>query len=176
MNIWTADAGPVADPFTESKVPTPAASCWVSASVTPGKPVVPQADHALNDYFDNDEYGVPKKSSCTRRGRAAGTQVVRTPKRRRASVSDDTGAHRPAREAIGPEAFLAPEHKVVLSADVEEARAVGRKRLELYLNLANAVNNFKRLGFTDEDVAKPGSDRLVDAFVAHGTVGAIAAS
>jgi hypothetical protein len=61
------------------------------------------------------------------------------------------------------EAFLAPEHKVVLSADVEEARAVGRERLELYLNLTNVLNNFKRLGFSDDDVVKPGSDRLVDA-------------
>jgi probable F420-dependent oxidoreductase len=80
-----------------------------------------------------------------------------------------------ARKSIGPEAFLAPEHKVVLSTDSDEARAVGRERLELYVNLANALNNFKRLGFTDEDVTKPGSDRLVDAVVAYGTVDAIAA-
>ena len=31
------------------------------------------------------------------------------------------------------------------------------------------------MGFTDEDVAKPGSDRLVDAVVAYGTPEAIAA-
>jgi alkanesulfonate monooxygenase SsuD/methylene tetrahydromethanopterin reductase-like flavin-dependent oxidoreductase (luciferase family) len=31
------------------------------------------------------------------------------------------------------------------------------------------LNNWKRLGFTDDDVAKPGSDRLIDAVVAHGT-------
>ena len=31
------------------------------------------------------------------------------------------------------------------------------------------MNNWQRLGFTDEDVAKPGSDRLIDAVVAHGT-------
>ena len=74
-----------------------------------------------------------------------------------------------ARELIGPEAFIAPEHKVVPTTDAEKARAVGRKALEIYLNLTNYLNSWKRLGFTDEEVAKPGSDRLVDAVVAYGT-------
>jgi probable F420-dependent oxidoreductase len=64
---------------------------------------------------------------------------------------------------------------VVLHADADSARAVGRQTLELYLNLTNALNNFRRLGFSDDDVAQPGSDHLVDAVVAHGTVDAIAA-
>ena len=80
-----------------------------------------------------------------------------------------------AREVIGPDAFLAPEHKVVLTTDAEKARAVGRKALDIYLNLANYLNNWKRLGFTDDDVAKPGSDALVDAVVAYGTPEQIAA-
>ena len=58
---------------------------------------------------------------------------------------------------------------MVLTTDAEKARATGRKALEIYLNLANYLNSWKRLGFTDEDVAKPGSDRLVDAVVAYGT-------
>jgi alkanesulfonate monooxygenase SsuD/methylene tetrahydromethanopterin reductase-like flavin-dependent oxidoreductase (luciferase family) len=37
------------------------------------------------------------------------------------------------------------------------------------------VNNWKRLGFTDKDVAKPGSDRLIDGVVAYGTPDDIAA-
>jgi probable F420-dependent oxidoreductase len=64
---------------------------------------------------------------------------------------------------------------VVLTTDADQARAVGRKVLDLYLGLANYLNNFKRLGFTDDDIARPGSDKLVDAFVAYGTVDAIAA-
>ncbi len=64
---------------------------------------------------------------------------------------------------------------MVLTTDAEKARATGRKALEIYLNLANYLNNWKRLGFTDEDVAKPGSDRLVDAVVAYGTPDDIAA-
>ena len=64
---------------------------------------------------------------------------------------------------------------MVLTTDAEKARAVGRKTLEVYLNLANYLSSWKRLGFTDDDVAKPGSDRLVDAVVAYGTADSIAA-
>jgi probable F420-dependent oxidoreductase len=80
-----------------------------------------------------------------------------------------------ARELVGPTVFLAPEHKVVLTTDVDEAREIGRKTVDFYLNLSNYVNNWKRLGFTDKDVAKPGSDRLIDGVIAYGTPDDIAA-
>ena len=79
-----------------------------------------------------------------------------------------------ARERIGNSVFLAPEHKVVLTTDRDEARAVGRQTVEHYLGLSNYVNNWLRLGFTEDDVRKPGSDRLIDAVVAYGTPEAIA--
>ena len=47
--------------------------------------------------------------------------------------------------------------------------------VEFYLGLSNYVNNWRRLGFTDDDVRKPGSDKLIDAVVAYGTPEAIAA-
>ena len=31
------------------------------------------------------------------------------------------------------------------------------------------MNNLKRLGFTDADLTPPGSDKFIDAVVAHGT-------
>jgi probable F420-dependent oxidoreductase len=74
-----------------------------------------------------------------------------------------------AHALIGNAVFLAPEHKVVLARDAATAREIGRQTLEFYLNLSNYVNNWKRLGFTDADLEKPGSDKLVDAMVAHGT-------
>jgi probable F420-dependent oxidoreductase len=74
-----------------------------------------------------------------------------------------------ARNLMGPTVFLAPEHKVVLARDAEASRTVGRDTVDFYLTLSNYVNNWKRLGFTDDDVAKPGSDRLIDELVAHGT-------
>ena len=74
-----------------------------------------------------------------------------------------------ARELVGNSVFLAPEHKVVLTTDPDKARAVGRETVDHYLGLSNYVNNWLRLGFTDDDVRKPGSDRLIDAVVAYGT-------
>ena len=47
--------------------------------------------------------------------------------------------------------------------------------LELYLGLPNYTNNWKRLGFTDDEIADGGSDRLIDALVAWGDEAAIAA-
>ncbi len=80
-----------------------------------------------------------------------------------------------ARELLGPSVYLAPEHKVVLTEDVDQAREIGRSTVDFYLNLSNYLNSWKRLGFTDRDVAKPGSDRLIDAVVAYGTPDDIAA-
>jgi probable F420-dependent oxidoreductase len=80
-----------------------------------------------------------------------------------------------ARELVGNTVFLAPEHKVVLTTDADEAREIGRQSVDFYLDLSNYVNNWLRLGFTDTDVRKPGSDKLIDAVVAHGTPEAVAA-
>ena len=80
-----------------------------------------------------------------------------------------------ARELVGNSVFLAPEHKAVLTRDAAQAREIGRKTVDFYLDLSNYVNNWRRLGFTAEDVARPGSDSLIDALVAHGTPEMIAA-
>jgi probable F420-dependent oxidoreductase len=80
-----------------------------------------------------------------------------------------------AREVMGAGALLAPEQKVALETDPERARALARQNLAIYLRLPNYTNNLKRLGFADDDIAEPGSDRLVDAVVAWGDLDAIAA-
>jgi probable F420-dependent oxidoreductase len=80
-----------------------------------------------------------------------------------------------ARELIGNTVFLAPEHKVVLTENANEAREIGRRTVDFYFDLSNYVNNWRRLGFSDSDVRKPGSDKLIDAVVAHGTAEQIAA-
>jgi probable F420-dependent oxidoreductase len=74
-----------------------------------------------------------------------------------------------AHQLIGNTVFLAPEHKVVLARDAAQAREIGRETVGMYLNMSNYRNSWKRLGFTDDDIAKPGSDKLIDAVVAHGT-------
>ena len=78
-----------------------------------------------------------------------------------------------AREEMGNSVFLAPEHKVVLTTDADEARRIGRETVDHYLGLSNYVNNWLRLGFSEDDVRRPGSDRLIDAVVAYGTPEAI---
>jgi probable F420-dependent oxidoreductase len=62
----------------------------------------------------------------------------------------------------------------VLETDADRARSIARQHLATYLGLPNYVNNWKRLEFTDEDVADGGSDRLVDALVAWGDEATIA--
>ncbi|TDD57114.1 LLM class F420-dependent oxidoreductase [Kribbella antibiotica] len=81
---------------------------------------------------------------------------------------------REARRSLGGGVLLAPEQKVVLETDVDIARTTGREYLATYLGLTNYVSNLKRLGFTDEDIADGGSDRLVDALVLHGSAVEIA--
>jgi hypothetical protein len=44
-----------------------------------------------------------------------------------------------------------------------------------YLHLRNYTSNLLRSGFTEDDIAGGGSDRLIDALVAHGDAAAVAA-
>jgi len=80
-----------------------------------------------------------------------------------------------AREILGPEPLLAPEHKVVLDTDAARARALGRERVRNpYLGLVNYTSNLRRLGWADADLAGGGSDALIDALVAHGSADQVA--
>jgi probable F420-dependent oxidoreductase len=74
-----------------------------------------------------------------------------------------------SRDVMGPDALLAPEQMVVLETDPTEARRIARAGMKIYLGLPNYFNNLVRLGFTEDDRADGGSDRLVDAIVAWGT-------
>ncbi|HEX9064384.1 MAG TPA: TIGR03620 family F420-dependent LLM class oxidoreductase, partial [Streptosporangiaceae bacterium] len=103
----------------------------------------------------------------------------------RLSAATTTGAHpylvtpqytRWARELLGPGPLIATEHKVVLAADPQAARAIGRPRVERpYLGLVNYTSNLRRLGWSDADLADGGSDALIDALVAHGGPASVAA-
>jgi probable F420-dependent oxidoreductase len=83
---------------------------------------------------------------------------------------------RQARAILGPGPLLAPEQKVVLDADPQRARAIGRPRVRTpYLGLVNYTSNLRRLGWGDEDLKDGGSDALIDALVAHGSGEQVAA-
>ncbi|MEU6341176.1 LLM class F420-dependent oxidoreductase [Streptomyces sp. NPDC046977] len=73
-----------------------------------------------------------------------------------------------AREILGRGPLLAPEFTVVLDTDPARARATARAMLSLYLTLPNYTNSWLRLGFTEDDLANGGSDRLVDALIGWG--------
>ena len=82
---------------------------------------------------------------------------------------------RAARQMLGPGVVIAPEHKVVLDADPDRSRAIGRAFVaDPYLKLSNYTSNLRRSGYTDADTEGGGSDRLIDALVLHGPPEAIA--
>jgi len=60
-----------------------------------------------------------------------------------------------------------------LETDPLAARAAAHRYLDRYLGLPNYLANLREAGFTDADLARPGSDRLVDALVAWGDAAAV---
>ncbi len=178
VNIWTAAAKPVAESFHRID------------KAYPGRFLLgigvghPEADQRVPQALRRAGRSTWTSSTSTACRPTGGWWRRWVPRVLKLSARRSAGAHpylttpehtAQARELIGPSAFLAPEHKVVLTTDADKARAVGRKALDIYFNLANYRNNWKRLGFSDEEVTRPGSDRLVDAVVAYGTPDEIAA-
>jgi probable F420-dependent oxidoreductase len=80
-----------------------------------------------------------------------------------------------ARERIGADALLATELACALDADPTGARAKASGYAKLYLGLGNYTGNLERFGFTEQDFADGGSDRLLDAVVPQGSAEQIAA-
>lgn len=177
VNIWSAPAQRVAESFHRIEAAYPG-RFLLGIGVGHAEMISEYRKpyNALVEYLDRlDDYGVPANRRVVA---ALGPRVLGLSARRSAGAHPylTTPEHTArARELIGPSAFLTPEHKVVLTTDSARARTVGRQALDMYFNLANYRNNWKRLGFTDDEVSRPGSDRLVDAVVAYGTPDAIAA-
>lgn len=80
-----------------------------------------------------------------------------------------------AREELGPGPLVAVEQAAVLSKDPAVARTTARRYMKRYLPLDNYANNLRRLGWSHEDLANDGSDKLVDAIVAWGDAATIRA-
>ena len=124
---------------------------------------------ALVEYLDRlDAGGVPRSQRVLA---ALGPKVLRL------AADRTAGAHpylvtpehtRGARELLGPDVLLAPEQHVVIDTDLGRARELARSAIGRYLKLSNYTNNWRRLGFTGDDLAGSGSDRLVDGLVAMG--------
>jgi probable F420-dependent oxidoreductase len=135
-----------------------------------GKPI-----ETMTAYLDGlDAEGVPRDSLCL---------AALGPKMLALSAARTAGAHPYlvsaehtafARRVMGPDALLAPEVGVILETDPDKARTLARSWMENYLRLPNYRNAWKRLGFSEAETLE-GSDRLIDALFAWGSIDQIAA-
>ena len=135
---------------------------------------------------DRDHVELPRRTRCRSTPLAPADRVIAAlgPKMLELARTRTAGTHpylvtpeltKAARDGIGPDGIVASEQGVVLETDPSAARAIARLHLATYLGLPNYSNNWKRQGFTDDDLADGGSDRLVDALVVWGDEATIAA-
>jgi probable F420-dependent oxidoreductase len=171
VNVWSADAVAVAHSYHRIEAAHPGRFLL---GIGVGHPEAVAEYHspyqALVDYLDVlDAEGVPAERMVLA---ALGPRVLRLAGARTAGAHPYlvTPEHtRQAREILGAGKILAPEQRVVLETDPARARTVGRPSVvKPYLGLTNYTTNLQRLGFTAQDVAGEGSDRLIDALVVSG--------
>ena len=178
VNIWAFPALPVADAWHRVEQAHPGR---LLLGVGVGHREVHGSTYtrpyqALTEYLDTlDTAGVPASRRVLG---ALGPKVLQL------SAQRGAGAHpylvtpeytRWARGILGDAPLLAPEQKVVLDPDQDRGRARARQPVLLHLSLANYLANLRRLGYTDTDLTAPGSDRLVDDLIPHGTADEVAA-
>jgi probable F420-dependent oxidoreductase len=178
VNMWKDDAPTVASSFARIEAGFPGRFLLgVGAGHREATPQYASPYETLAGYVDQlTGSGVPSERIVLA---ALGPRVLKLAADRTAGAIPYLVAAehtRQAREILGPDKLLAPEHKVVLDTDAAAARALGGKRVRMpYLGLYNYTSNLRRLGFTDTDLAGDGSDRLIDALVAHGSADQVAA-
>ncbi|MGY0499459.1 LLM class F420-dependent oxidoreductase [Nocardia sp. FBN12] len=172
VNIWTAPAEAVAESFHRIDQRFPGRfllGIGVGHRESNGAGAVKPYD-ALVAYLDElDAAGVPKE----RRALAAlGPRVLKLARDRTAGAlpylapPEHTSI---ARETLGADALLVAEQKVVVDDDAARARELARGTVSMYLGLVNYLGNLRRMGFSEDDIAKPGSDRLIDILAVNGT-------
>jgi probable F420-dependent oxidoreductase len=174
LSIWDLDAGLAAKAWSDADAVGPDRALLgvgVSHPAAGNKPM-----ERLRTYLDTlDATPVPQSfriiganspkmlALAAERSAGAVTQMV-TPKRTAQQ-----------RNWLGPEARLATELKVIWGGTRDAARQLGRRNLSHYLGLPTYQRNLTAQGFTADDFADGGSDRLVDALVAGPTIEDIAA-
>ncbi|MFB9690467.1 TIGR03620 family F420-dependent LLM class oxidoreductase [Amycolatopsis plumensis] len=177
VNVWTADADTVAASYHRIEAKHPGRFLlgigighrevhaeWASPHDT------------LVSYLDRlDRAGVPAGQVVVA---ALGPRMLRLARDRTAGTipcmvpAEHT---RRARSAIGAGKLLLPGHFALIEPDAERARAIARSAPPgMALAVTNYANSLRRLGYTDDDLAHAGSDRLIDALVAHGDPATVA--
>jgi probable F420-dependent oxidoreductase len=183
LNLWTHDPAGTADGFARLSGAHPgrfllglgASHAAIVDRTEPGRYQRPLA--AMAAYLDALEVAEPPVPAEARILAGLGPKMLTLARERAAGAHPylTTPEHtQQAREILGADRLLAPEQRVVLETDRAAARELGRRHLEVYLRLPNYTNNLRRLGFTDDDLAGGGSDRLVDSLVAWGDEDTIA--
>jgi probable F420-dependent oxidoreductase len=178
VNMWTSAAAEVAESYHRIEAAYPGRFLLGVGIGHPEATAEYRSPYAtILSYLDDLDAGqVPKEGRALA---ALGPKVLSVAAQRTAGAHPylTTPEHtRMARELVGPGVLLAPEHKVVLETDPERARAIGRPVVARpYLGLRNYTSNLRTLGYTDADFADGGSDRLIDALVAHGDPATVAA-
>ncbi len=87
-----------------------------------------------------------------------------------------TPEHTGFTSSIVGDQFIGVEQTVVLGQDRTEFLRRAHAYLEIYTGLENYKNNWRRLGFSDPDFVRGGSERLCDAMVVHGNEHAVLAA
>lgn len=178
VNIWKSDAAELAHSYFRIEAAHPGRLLLgIGTGHREATPERARPLDAMAEYLDVlDREGVPV---------AARVLSALGPRMLVMAAERSAGTHpyltvpaqtREAREALGPDALVAPEQTVVLDPDPESARRSARAFLAGYLAMDNYRRNMRRGGFADGDIADGGSDRLVDGIVAHGDPRALAAA
>jgi probable F420-dependent oxidoreductase len=178
LNVWASEPERVARDFGELEEDFPGR---VLLGIGIGHPEATSqyrkplaAMRSFLDSLDAAAAPVPRTRRCL---------AALGPKMLELSAKRSWGAHsyfvpvehtRAARATLGETALLAPELACVLDDDVESARAKARGYAAMYLGLRNYTGNLLNHGFTEQDIADGGSDRLIDAIIPHGTAEEIA--
>lgn len=149
---------------------------------TYGKPVATM--RAYLDGMDDDPFVSPDHGATSSRPPVRRVLAALRPPMLELAAERAQGAHtylvppehtRRAREIMGPDALIIAEHKVIVGVPDAEARSRAREALGWYLDTPNYQKNLLWLGYSEEDIAGGGSDRLVDELVAIGDEAAVRA-
>ena len=178
VNIWTSDPAELADSYHRIEAKHPGRLLLgIGSGHREATPERVRPLDAMSRYLDVlDGRGVPVEARVLS---ALGPRMLAMAAERSAGTHPyltTPSQTREQRATLGPGALIAPEQTVVLDTDPDAARRVARKFLGPYLGLVNYTTTMQRGGFTAEDVADEGSDRLVDAMVVHGDAAVLAAA
>ncbi|WP_433272506.1 TIGR03620 family F420-dependent LLM class oxidoreductase [Actinosynnema sp. CS-041913] len=177
VNVWTADADTVAASYHRIEAKHPGRfllGVGVGHREVHTEYTSPHA--TLVSYLDQlAEAGVPAARTVVA---ALGPKMLRLARDRTAGAIPamvPPEHTRRARSILGTGKLLLPGHFALTEPDPGRARAIARSAPPgTALGVTNYAANLQRLGFTEHDLSHAGSDRLIDALVAHGEPATIA--